>query len=53
MTEEEAFKAGYEVAKNDCLRLVAKWFYMSSTAAKACRDEMRKLKALGHSASLR
>jgi len=45
VTKDQAFIAGYLQAKQDCLRVLAKWFFMSKKDAKACRDEMLKLYA--------
>lgn len=43
MTTQEAYEAGYYEAKNSCLRLLAKWFFMKNKDARSCRDEMLAL----------
>lgn len=43
MTTKEAYEQGYYQAKADCLRLLAKWFFMTKPGARSCRDEMQSL----------
>jgi hypothetical protein len=40
----DAQREGYNQAVADCLKLMAKWFFMSNKNAKACVEEMRKLR---------
>lgn len=43
--EIEAQGEGYKQGVQDCLKLLAKWVFMSNKDARACRDEMFPLLA--------
>lgn len=43
MTSKDAYEQGYYAAKAECLKLLAKWFYMNTIEARTCRDEMQAL----------
>lgn len=38
-----AEREGYERGVRDCLKLLSKWFFMTTIDARKCRDEMRAL----------
>jgi hypothetical protein len=41
--ERKMFDEGYALGVAHCLKILAKWFFMSNKDAKAARDEMMKL----------
>jgi hypothetical protein len=45
MTTQEAYEQGFYKARNECLLLLAKWFYTPpGSDARDCRLEMEQLK---------
>lgn len=45
MTTKETYDQGYNQAKADCLKLLAKWFWASAPETKSCRAEMQALQS--------
>lgn len=45
--ERKMFDEGYALGVAHCLKILAKWLFMSNKDAKAARDEMRALIAPG------